>query len=492
MPPESHSHFLHLPKVVSRSGMKPSLWARLQFVVLGVVLVSLIANAALGATLEGVIYPGVSVGGHDLSWKTRTEALKTLQANPPTQRLTVKVGDKTFEADNKTLGVEYDLAKSVDAAYEQGRVRNLPIMGVMKTGQAAQLGYAYHIDSKAFNDFTNKVVKAIGSDPVNATLKISDAGEIEVVPAKSGYRISSDLLNAAIQRSVVDAKDQVIALSPVVTPADIQPQDTQAAADRAKELMGKRISLTYQDKIFSPDAATIGHWLVFSEAKNETGKAKLVVGIDNKQIEGYIQAIANEVNVAPINKKVTVKNGVSQVDREGVDGTAIDQAATARAITGAMTDSQPFSYTITSKPVPFKTESSTVVTLDLGRYIEVNLSQQRLWVYQDHQVIYESPVTSGATGAGFPTVTGLFSIYYKTTNTYLNGQIYGYNYNVHVDYWMPFYQGYGLHDADWRNGQFGGQDYYYNGSHGCVNLPKATAAFIYGWAEIGTPVWVHN
>jgi lipoprotein-anchoring transpeptidase ErfK/SrfK len=126
------------------------------------------------------------------------------------------------------------------------------------------------------------------------------------------------------------------------------------------------------------------------------------------------------------------------------------------------------------------------------------LSKQHLWVWQDHQVIYDSPVTSGATGAGFPTVTGLFAIYYKTTNTHLVGYAYGpaYNYDVAVQYWMPFYQGFGLHDASWRNGNFGETSgpygYYYDGSHGCVNLPLATAAFLYNWSTIGTPVWVHN
>src|SRR6185436_1714675 len=119
---------------------------------------------------------------------------------------------------------------------------------------------------------------------------------------------------------------------------------------------------------------------------------------------------------------------------------------------------------------------------------EINLNRQRLWVWQDHNVIFESPITSGATGAGFGTVTGLFSIYYKTTNTHLRGQ----GYDVAVDYWMPFYLGYGLHDASWRHGRFGGQDYWYGGSHGCVNLPDATAEFIYGWADVGTPVWVHK
>ena len=162
------------------------------------------------------------------------------------------------------------------------------------------------------------------------------------------------------------------------------------------------------------------------------------------------------------------------------------------AITAAVQNQTPLTYAISTHPIAFKTTSTSVVSLDLGRYIEVNLTNQHLWVWQDHQVIFDSPITSGATGYGYGTVTGLFSIYYKTTNTHLVGYQYGYDYDVPVKYWMPFYQGFGLHDAVWRNGIFGGQDYIWHGSHGCVNLPDATAEFIYNWSTIGTPVWVHN
>jgi len=147
-----------------------------------------------------------------------------------------------------------------------------------------------------------------------------------------------------------------------------------------------------------------------------------------------------------------------------------------------------------SSSVAYNVLSTSLTSLNLPSYIEVNLSKQHLWVWQNQNVIYDSPITSGATGAGFPTVTGLFHIYYKTTNTHLIGYQYGprYDYDVAVQYWMPFYEGFGLHDASWRHGDFGGSDYYYGGSHGCVNLPLATAAFLYGWSVVGTPVWIHN
>lgn len=186
-----------------------------------------------------------------------------------------------------------------------------------------------------------------------------------------------------------------------------------------------------------------------------------------------------------------VRDGTSSVEQEGQDGLALDQEATTKFIVDSMQDQAQASYNLPTNKVAYKTETNRTQGLDLDRYIEVNLSRQRMWVYDKNQIVLSSPITSGATGAGFPTVTGLFHIYYKNTNTYLNGRQYGYNYNVFVKYWMPFYDGYGLHDASWRS-SFGGSDYYYGGSHGCVNMPESSAAFIYSWADVGTPVWVHS
>jgi lipoprotein-anchoring transpeptidase ErfK/SrfK len=169
----------------------------------------------------------------------------------------------------------------------------------------------------------------------------------------------------------------------------------------------------------------------------------------------------------------------------------VDDGHVTEAVADAVGQLKAVTVAIPTKPIAFKTQYNRIITLDYGKYIEVNLSRQHMWVYQDHQVIFDSPITSGATGAGFPTVQGLFSIYAKQTDRNLNGYAIGYNYNVFVKYWMPFYGNYGLHDASWRS-SFGGSDYYYGGSHGCVNMPESSAAFLYGWADVGTPVWVHS
>ena len=56
---------------------------------------------------------------------------------------------------------------------------------------------------------------------------------------------------------------------------------------------------------------------------------------------------------------------------------------------------------------------------------------------------------------------------------------------------MPFLGGYGLHDANWRS-SFGGTIYYYDGSHGCVNLPSSAAKKIYNNVSVGTKVILYG
>ena len=122
-----------------------------------------------------------------------------------------------------------------------------------------------------------------------------------------------------------------------------------------------------------------------------------------------------------------------------------------------------------------------------GTYIEVNLSSQQLWFYKNGECLVSTSMVSGKVVDGHCTPTGVYSIYSKSTDTYLTGP----GYRSYVSYWMPFYGGYGLHDATWR-GSFGGDIYLYNGSHGCVNLPLKSAGTIYDNAPVGTKVILYG
>lgn len=433
---------------------------------------------------NGRMLPNVTIAGKDVGGMTTDEVRKYLGKQVTDYRLRLDIAGEKYELAASEIGVTFDAEATLASAYASGRDTWLPPL------HHEPIEMSYQLNRAQLNNFVKSVSERIGTPPVDAAVVIS-RGVVSTVPEKSGWSIDRVGLSRLIEEDLRVPGGTRLTLKPREQLADIQASKLAPTVAEAKSLMAVPIVLSYESKVFTPTPSEIGQWLTFSKQPDGT-VFKLTPKVDSSKLKSYVQNVANQIDVAPVHKKVNIENGVSRVTQEGVEGKATNQDAVTAAISEAVTKQQSLTYTITTHPVAFRTISTNLVSLDLGRYIEVNLSTQRLWVWQDRQVIYESPITSGATGAGLGTVTGLFSISHKITNTRLRGYQYGYDYDVPVKYWMPFHQGYGLHDASWRNGRFGGQDYYYGGSHGCVNMPDATAEFVFNWATVGTPIWVHK
>ena len=141
----------------------------------------------------------------------------------------------------------------------------------------------------------------------------------------------------------------------------------------------------------------------------------------------------------------------------------------------------------------------------LSQLILVSISKQHAWACQGSTPVYNSAVITGM--ELYPadlTPTGTFHIYAKQTNTHLAGHDATGSWDDFVNYWMPFlnnqYGTYGFHDlTQTANGANGRADSDFgnvninlpytaplHGSHGCVELPLATAKWLYGWATAGT------
>jgi len=115
------------------------------------------------------------------------------------------------------------------------------------------------------------------------------------------------------------------------------------------------------------------------------------------------------------------------------------------------------------------------------RWIDVDLSEQRLYAYEGDTLVNSFVVSTGTWQ--YPTVKGTFKIYVKLRYADMSGPDY---YLPSVPYVMYFYKGYGLHGTYWHN-NFGVPM-----SHGCVNLRVSDAAWLFNWASVGTVVRVHD
>ncbi len=118
-------------------------------------------------------------------------------------------------------------------------------------------------------------------------------------------------------------------------------------------------------------------------------------------------------------------------------------------------------------------------TVGIGKQIVVDLSDSRIYAYQDGLILRNVLVSTGLPGT--PTVQGDFKVFTKLAAQTMTGPGY---YLPDVPYVMYFYQGYAVHGTYWHN-NFGQPM-----SHGCVNLPTPEARWFFDWAEVGTPVHV--
>jgi len=121
---------------------------------------------------------------------------------------------------------------------------------------------------------------------------------------------------------------------------------------------------------------------------------------------------------------------------------------------------------------------------DIGdTYIEVDMTEQKLYYYEDGVMNLECSIVTGNMRRGWDTPEGVNYVYNKQTDRVLRGP----GYASPVDYWMPVVRSIGIHDADWRD-MFGADIYKTNGSHGCINVPSNHMILLYEMVEVGTPV----
>ncbi len=121
-----------------------------------------------------------------------------------------------------------------------------------------------------------------------------------------------------------------------------------------------------------------------------------------------------------------------------------------------------------------------------GRWIEVNLKDQTISVYDQGQLAFATLIASGI--EPFWTRPGLFQIYQKLDSTPMRGAFEADRSDAYyledVPWTMYYDKARALHGAYWHNG-FGSPR-----SHGCVNMSVGDARWLFDWANEGDWVYV--
>ena len=323
------------------------------------------------------------------------------------------------------------------------------------------------------------------TEPENAYVAFQNNAFV-IVPETEGSKLNIKeaykVLNAAVEanESAIDfSNTPEVYVSAAVTKDD---PELQAALEACNNYTKASITYTFGDQSTTLDGNTIKDWLQFDE------KGQLIWDDNSFQqhVADYVAQLAATYDTVGTEREFQATSGRTVYVSSSVYGWKIDQAAEAAQLSQEI---QSGTQT-TREPIYAQTANAYGVN-DLGNtYIEVDLSEQHMYYYQDGADIFESDFVSGNMSyADRQTHAGIFTLYYKKSPDVLRGGQKGTAnyYEQPVQYWMPFDGGIGFHDANWRD-DFGGDIYLTSGSHGCINLPPENAAVLYDLIQYDVPI----
>ena len=313
------------------------------------------------------------------------------------------------------------------------------------------------------------------------TMAPRDAYLSEYDPEENAYRVVSDTLGTrmdaakampAIEMALYSMENQVdIESTGCYNVARIRSDNEKlnGIADQANLWLGASIQYNWYGTDVTVDKEQLKDWVSLQDGKPalDEDAVRAFVKDLKKQYDPkgktYVFHTSLDANVS-----LKCKSGwESDAEKEGEELIALIRE-------GAVTERQPVS----------KTKDYVFFDGTIGdSYAEVDLTNQHMYFYYQGELLLETDFVSGDVASGHSTPEGIYAVTYKQKDRILRGP----DYESFVHYWMPFYGGYGLHDAMWRKA-FGGTIYKNNGSHGCVNLPLKKAEQIYKCVETGFPV----
>ncbi len=356
--------------------------------------------------------------------------------------------------------------------------RKEPVMNHIMWWKPIRADLVFDTNATKLADFVTQNATIMTSKATDASIKVSN-GSIALTKAKlgKGYGLANAQFAIESQIDALNAQPLVLteqSVNPTVSDAQLT-----AVVDNINKIKKEQISIKIGDKTVTPSSKDIASWLSIKSNKNKTGVSVVVNGATvhnyfTNLVYTYSQVKRDQVTV-------TLASGQSNVASQGQNGIYISgQGAAEGAVLKNLLAGNNFSTKLTSSSNAY----SAITAADWPKWIEENLSTQRMYIYENGKTIRTFLTSSGKPST--PTPTGTFFIKEKLTLQTMIGADY-----VQPDVpWINYFDNRGdaIHGNYWRPASVFGN---YGTSHGCIGLQVSDAEWVYGWAPIGTPIVIH-
>ena len=425
-------------------------------------------------------FPNTQINGVDASGKTAAEVQELIAEGVNGYTLTI---DERNNQTETIAGTDIKLHAEFDGSLEKMVAAQNPFAWLWHMKQEEYtIGTMVAYDDAALESQIRNLScldpeKAV--EPVNAKISEYVSGQgYSIEPEQEGTAVEAEKLTQAVTGAIENLQDHLsLEEADVYKKPTVLKDDASLAEQLDKMNKYAKMSVTYQfgDSTETLNGDQIHGWLI----ANADGS----VSVDSSKVSEYVSEMAKAHNTSNKAKTLKTSYGSTIQVSGGTYGWKINQAAETEALAAIIASGES-----TTREPEYSQKAASHGANDYGdTYVEINLTGQHLFFYKEGKLVVESDFVSGNLAKGWGTPAGSYPLAYKQKNAVLKGE----NYRTPVNYWMPFNNGIGMHDAKWRS-SFGGTIYKTGGSHGCINLPPSVAKTIFDNISAGTPVICYN
>lgn len=432
---------------------------------------------------ENRYFPNTYINDNIISNKTERTIEEQLLNKAKNYNLTIKAKDLPSET---IYGEEFDYLAEIDTDfYNILKSQNKylwPLYSLFKKEYTINLNYKFDENKlkerlKRTNCITNENQKAAE----NATIKKDKSG-FRIIPEKEGTIVNFDsFFSKSLEyvknfTSIIDIEKENLYEQPLITKDS---EEIQKELELYKACSNFTITYNFGSKHETVDFKVYGNWITLNEYGDMI--------VDTEPIKEFVKSLASKYDTLGDNILFSTTNSGNQAIKSVTYGWKINVDETVNQLKELLENKE----TISVEPIYTKKAISREENIIGDTYIEISLSEQRLWFYKDGECLVNTPVVTGLPTEDRETKTGIYFLVSREKERNL-GTYEVQGYSSFVNYWLPFNGGQGVHDSTWREDyEYGGNTYLTNGSHGCVNTPLDKVEIIYENIQTGFPVIVY-
>jgi vancomycin resistance protein YoaR len=288
------------------------------------------------------IVPGVRVLGENVGGMTRAQADARLQeklGNPNVllarfggEPIILRDDTHVYRAWPWELGFRSDFKPALDAALGIGHRGSL-MLDLIEQARALTIGADVSI-SAAFDPDTaraylNSIAPEIDRPARDAQLRLEGLRVIEV-PAQKGRHLDAEESLARIRARLINSTAGEIAIA--VQDTSPQTTDTATARTQIESFLRAPILLTFGDRRWAIDQATMASMISIKPAANADGSIRLNATLDHNALVDEVKSLAREIDQAPRDARFHFDNGTLTPTITSQEGRTLDVDATVKLI----------------------------------------------------------------------------------------------------------------------------------------------------------------